>query len=177
MIKEINGFNFSRIPFCQGQDSTTTQSSTNTVLSSVFVDASTFNAGGDGIRIKTLFRKGTLNNTAYDVSLYWNTGTTLNVSAVKLASVSVSGSSSVVGIERNIRFYFTLLPSVDYTVVMNTSTSLESDIGAIGSNAISEITTLPFNSAGYYMACAQRTTLIGRSFDDILCSYIYIESL
>lgn len=175
MIKQINGVNSSRIPFCQGQDSTTTQSTTNTVLSSVFVDANTFEPSGDAIRIKTLFRKQIINGTTYDVSVYWNTGTTLDASAVQLALLSVGGSTEAAGIERHLYFNF-VLPSTNYTRVMNTSTSLESDIGALGSNPLSEITTLPFNSSGYYMACAQRTSGL-RTNDAILCSYIYIESL
>lgn len=169
MITKINGIDYFPIP-ANGQTSLGTTANTLTILSSVFVDEDVF-VPGDSCRIKTLFTKLDSFSTVYEVTLYWNTGIT-TTGAVKLAEVSgVNNLTRAINIERNIRFNF-LLPS-SYVTMTDPNTSKETDIGTGGAGP-NDI-TYNYRSAGYYLACGQRTSAPLRFEETLFCSYIYID--
>jgi hypothetical protein len=169
MITKINGIDYFPIP-ANGQTSSGTSSATLTILSSLFVDEDVF-VPGDSCRIKTLFTKLNSFSTVYEVTLYWNTGIT-TTGAVKLAEVAgVNNLTRAINIERNIRFNF-LLPTL-YVTMADPNTSKETDIGIDGAGPNDIIYN--YRSAGYYLACGQRTSAPLRSEDNLFCSYIYID--
>ena len=170
MIRKINGFYYSLIPFNMGLDSASTTSTGVTYLSGVFVDQGVMEQGTT-VRVKTLFRKGVVNNTTYNVQIYWNTGTTINSTSVKLVEVSVSGSTSAVGIERHISTKTVLSPILSYATLLTGST--ETDIGDVGT-LYTNFPEFAYSNSGYFMATASRTNNT-RTLDSILCSYIYVD--
>lgn len=176
MIKTINGADASIIPACNGTDSATSQSVTNTVLSSVSVPVGVIDTNTT-IRIKALYRKGVANLTAYDASIYWSSGTTIDASSRLLGSLRINGESSVTCIQRYVFFDLRILPSLDYRAfTFNTTANTENDFLLFTPT----VSTISFNSVnnfvggGYILACAARVT-ISRTNDDILCSYIYVD--
>jgi hypothetical protein len=171
MITKINGIDYFPIP-ANGQTSLSTTANTLTILSSLFVDEGVFSFG-DSCRIKTLFTKLDSFSTVYDVTLYWNTGIT-TTGAVKLAEVAgVNNLTRAINIERNIRFNLLLGPTTFYVTMTDPNVSKETDIGidGAGPNNI----TYNYSSAGYYLACGQRTSAPLRFEDNLFCSYIYID--
>lgn len=171
MITKINGIDYFPIP-ANGQTSSGTTSNTLTILSSVFVDDGVFSTG-ESCRIKTLFTRLNSFSTIYEVTLYWNTGIT-TTGAVKLAEVSgVNNLTTSINIERNIRFNFLVLPPTLYVTMTDPNLSKESDIGTGGSGPSDIIYN--YSSAGYYLACGQRTSAPLRTEDSLFCSYIYID--
>lgn len=172
MIRKINNVFYPPIPYHSGADSSSTSSLLITALSSVSVDSGVFSVG-DGFRIKSLFRKTTSDTTTFKVFLYWNTGTTYDANAVKLAEVSVGGSTSAVGIERHIFPFTTFGPISNFVDVLDPNSSNESDIGLQSPISVGGASYNYFDP-GYYLACAQRIG-ISKTPDTILCSYLYID--
>ena len=172
MIRKINNIYYLSNPLANGSDSATSSSLSIVALSSLAVSANTINVG-DGFKVKTLFRKGTASATNYNVFLYWNTGSTYDANAIKLAEVSVGGSTSAIGLERHFYPTFGAFPFTPYVDSLDVAALKESDTG---SNLLEVVGggTYNFNSGGYYLACAQRTGLT-KTPDEILCSYIYLD--
>ena len=174
MIDNVNGVNYLQVvPAGNGLDSAATSSTATTILSSIVVQSNNSLSFGDQFRIKTLFRKGTAFGTSFTVSLYWNTGQTLNASAVLLGTCDVGGSDSAIGLERTIFCNSTLFPITRYVSVFDPSLSYENDIGVKPSGSYQE-RTLNYSLSGYFMACAKRNGA-ARLNDEIRCSYMYID--
>ena len=175
MIDNVNGVNYLQVvPAGNGLDSAATSSTATTILSSIVVQSNNNLSFGDQFRIKTLFRKGTTFGTSFTVSLYWNTGQTLNASAVLLGTCDVGGSDSAIGLERTIFCNVTLLPSITrYVNILSPTLSYENDIGAKPSGTYQEV-SFNYNLSGYFMACAKRNGS-ARLNDEIRCSYMYID--
>ena len=176
MIVYLNGINYTNL-IASGIPQQT-NSSTLSVLGSVFVESNLFQASsqGTGCRIKTLFTKDNTLGTTYDISLYWNTGIT-TTGAVKLASVvGFDGNATAVTIERNLMFNFTIIPSSKWATILTSTKSVESDISsnALTANGWEEV-VYDFNNSGYYLACGQRTSGIARAYDNLVCEYLYID--
>ena len=172
MIRKINDIYYLSKPLANGTDSATSWSTSIVALSSLSVSANTITTG-DGFKVKALFRKGTGFATNYNVFLYWNTGSTYDANAIKLAQVTVGGSTSAVGIERHIYPGISVFPFTPNVDILDSNSSKESDTGTNLSIAVDTI-AYNYNSNGYYLACAQRTGL-QKIPDEILCSYLYID--
>jgi hypothetical protein len=175
MIENVNGFNYLPIvPSGNGFDSSPTSSTATTILSSIVVQSDNDILFGDQFRIKTLFRKGTAFSTSFTVSLYWNTGQTLNASAILLGTCDVGGTDSAIGLERSFYCKSTVLPSIiRYVSILAPSLSYENDIGRKPSGSYND-PTLNYTLGGYFMACAKRNGA-ARLNDSIICSYMYID--
>lgn len=175
MIANVNGVNYLPIvPSAIGLDSAPTSSTSTTIMSSIAVQSNDDILFGDQFRIKTLFRKGTAFSTSFTVSLYWNTGQTLNASAVLLGTCNVGGLDSAIGLERSFYCKSTVLPSIiKYVSILDPSLSYENDIGGKPSGSYND-PTLDYTLGGYFMSCAKRNGL-ARLNDEIICSYMYID--
>lgn len=171
MIRKLNGIDYSELPnAAYAFDSVPSDSTADTVLSTLsfpnlLSQSRTF-------RIRAVFRKGTTNLTTYNVKLFWNTGQTLNSTAVLLARTSIDGNSPAVSIERNFSFQTEFPGPINYSETIAVSGDTGSDIGV--STLLFEETLYNYALNGFYIATANRTS-IGRTFDTILCSYLYIE--
>ena len=184
MIKTANSIDATQTLRGIGYDTAPSDSTNNTVLSAVYIPKNTL-TNISTIRVKALFRKGTANSTVYDTSLVISTGITL--SNFVLGRVTIQGSTTVASLQRNVFFYLGVVfpPSSlpiyyygDYTIDKSVSSENDFILNAnIGLNEYS-VTSSPsavFNEDLYILACAQRITTAGVSFDSITCSYLYVD--
>ncbi len=165
MIRKINDIDIKLLG--SGNDSATTTSNVSPVLlKSVLVPANTIKIY-DNIRVRSLFRKETVNSTTYNIYLYWNTSAALNGSETQVAIYNVLGTEPSPNLYRTIN-----VGASDTFYVMNTSFSSLSDIGDFNTT-ISSL-TVDYSIDGYFIAAALRTSGT-RTNDNILCSYLTVE--
>lgn len=164
MIRKIKDKNIKIIG--SGFDSGSSNSTTNTLLKSVFVEANTFKEY-DRVYIRTLFRKSTTNSNTYTVYLYWNTTNALDGNEILMATYNVGGTEPSPKISRS--FVFRNNDTID---IMNTSFSSLYDLGDF--NTTGSNPAVKYSVDGYFIASAIRTSG-GSNLDNILCSYLTVE--
>ena len=156
MANRINGFSVAgAVGFADGVDASIV-TSTEQIVDSIFIPGGTFRAG-DVILIQAALIRSSTGTGAFTNRIYWNETNDIITSPTSLGVSSGSVNDEYVPIYRNV-----CIVSNISTIVNNTGSSLETDLGDNsgneGGSAISTITSINWDLDGYIIVAGQYST-------------------